>query len=373
MIIKLPQQTYKTYDFRNDRQILNVKRTIFISEIVYSEGNSLVDMQVPPIVDIFYRILSGGSDIESKMSYITVINNSAVKGTIHNRSNSIVRQNTNVYHGVIYDSVDNINAGSIVEFEHYEYSNLVDENCNGTPGDNGICKVFTAGDIYGPYGSYYHQPYIVSGRSVVVPDPSHYDEVDQVKSTDNDEFSYDAIVDDFRNFYTDDVNAPYRTTLGELIDEFTKVYKKKIYYNPRVLSDSESLNVLFGPNPRDYMDEKTILQISCDIQEIMDSNCIHKMTVIFGGDRGFNVTEFKSAYMCDDSVYKLFSINALNSIRCINDSLRGSKYNFNIIVSATDRSSININISSPNVISDERCDIAIPTIDDSYGMLINEY
>ena len=158
MIIKLPQQTYKTYDFRNDRQILNVKRTIFISEIVYSDGNSSVDMQVPPIVDIFYRILSGGSDIESKMSYITVINNSAVKGTIHNRSNSIVRQNTNVYHGVIYDSVDNINAGSIVEFEHYEYSNLVDENCNGTPGDNGICKVFTAGDIYGPYGSYYHQP-----------------------------------------------------------------------------------------------------------------------------------------------------------------------------------------------------------------------
>lgn len=339
------------YDIRQDQQILGRKRIIYLNDVRFVNKR----LRRNPLIDIFFR-LHPTEKYNTNVS-ITVVNLSAVRGSIHTSRHSLIKQNNNVYHGVIYDDIDKINANSLVEFDHFEYSVLVDDDCNGTPGDNKYITVLIPEDTMLSGGL------IVDKRITAVPDPIHYDEIDQVRSTDNTEFSYDQKWDDL---HCGEINSAFTTNLGRLIDDKTVIYKRSI-----TVEDEEKDMIDFDTNGYEFNTNILLLEISTDIQTSMDRNCITSMKAVLMGEKGFNVLECIQLFEIAGHVNRLLAIQFMEDIRQINDSLIGS--GLGLFIYVKDMTSIHIKrFSLNNFNNNDSRDVMRPRIDD-FRLMENEY
>lgn len=312
------------YDFREDNQILNYKRIIYINDVRSDR------LPFNPLEDIFYRLF-GGQDVPTlngEMCEVTVVNLSAVKGSIHSSSGSLIKQNNYIYHGIIREPFEQIGPNSVVEFEHNEYSVLVDEKCTGTPGDNGYCETYTSDDSP-VYGGLY-----VCGRQAIVPDPLHYDEIDQVRDTGDDETSYDMCLDDLRSGSSEQV---FSTTLSNLIDDKTVVYRRTLTVDETDYSGFKSYD-----NRYDGFTMSDVIDVVTDIQMSMDKNCINSIKAVLGGELGFNIGSYTQLFTVSESYRKISLMCMLDQLRAINTTIIGM--GVLLFINVSDATSVNVKI-----------------------------
>lgn len=339
------------YSISDDNQIINHKRTIFLNKVRWETDARQRPMS--PLFDIFIRLLQDTNSLPeiNEVCSVTVINESAVYGSIRTSRHSLIKQNHNVYHGIIREPIDRINGSSIVEFDHFENNSMIDENCLGTPGDNGPCRFYTTLEscIY------------VDGRESIIPDPLHYDEIDQIKGTDNEEYDYGKHIEMFRCGERPDT---FVTTLGSLITPDTTVYKKNIIIqtlNKPYLGEFDG----FAYNTTSsYLED-----LAVDVEMLMERNGLTKISFILSGKDGFNVNKLETNYVQHDSVDKLICLSCVAELEEFNNVY--SDIDHSIIVIANDPTTVNIKLVDKIKCDDNlRQNFMRPMLDDAINQIV---
>ena len=326
----------KNYDIRNDDQFHNYRRIININSI------KTTTMKNNPIYNIFHTLIDVPPTFDTEFTSITVRNQSVVKGSIHTKNGSIIKQNDYVHHGIIYDRIENINADSIVEFSDLNYSVFVDENVITKPGANlKSCELFRSSNM-----NYFNSeltPVKVDGRESIIPDPLHYDEIDQIKGTDV-ELNY---VDTVTDLNVNGIRNTFKTTLGKLIDQNTVVFKKTIFVENLEIFDEEISNHssfvgIFGQT-------SYVTDITAEICDAMERTQFASGTFIFNGEGDtFNVTELTRQFVEDDSQYISNYKSLMEEMSGLNNILPNTT---TIYVTIIDSSSIYVKFRYKNPIA----------------------
>ena len=295
---------FMNYDPMEDEQIKFMKRTIYL--------NSLKSTTLPndPLSYILSSIVSTD---DTDMTSVTVVNSSYVTGSIDSKNSLTDKQNIYVHHGIIHEPIDRIGPNSIVEFVDMNYASFI---------DNSVKKRITTTADYEFYDN-----------NIVLPDPLHYDEIDQVRGTGCEASYFDIMMD--QPMY--DISKSFRTTFNTLIDKNTQVFRRNIYIE-NIKGFVDAIN--------DYVplfDSATFVTgFVCDILVNMDSFGFISADLVFGGSgKGYNVNKLIKSFDGPKDFYNQNASKFIKALASVNDSFPSS-VGFVIYVSVVDPSNTQI-------------------------------
>ena len=349
MIIRLNKnQAYSNYNIYEDEQFHNVARTIYLNSIKTTSLNS------NPLIKIFDVILNGFQSTLNDITEVTVSNKSIVSGTIHTKSDRIIRQNKYTHHGIIRQPIELVGPDSLVEFADVDFVSVIDNNyISGKPGSQGNIDVTTSNRfVLTDY------PNDDSVMPEITPDPMHYDEIDMVKTGYDSNGSYIDSV--FNLHWSDSTVSPFTIPLRALIDKNTKIYKRNINVeNMDILEQS-----LSGTYSRLSHLHSFVTNIVSEIALSMENNCVTSGTFIFGGSEGFNIRNISSTFVVDSNILNAnlacLKMDMENVNCCLPDNIR-------LIVDVKDLSNFTVSFTSKTEESTSS-NILRPEINDVIGI-----
>lgn len=320
MRIQLDSNTrFMNYNPLEDSQMKFMKRTIYLNSIKTNTLNNR------PFEYLFLFLIDSQEDITT----VTVQNMSAVTGTIHTNNDSLLRQNIYFHHGIIRQSIDKIGPNSMVEFLDMNYQSMVTDRAR-TRGLNN--EIFSSYQL-SPYASDIYDM-SVNGHRIVIPDPLHYDEIDQVRGTNSDHNYIDSIQD--MPIYTG--KSSYSIPLSNLIDKNTVILKRNIFIeNIKEFEDKLEYYPSFNTN-------SFVTGLVSDISIALELSGFIAGQFVFGGpDSGFNIVKVFQSFNAEADVYNYKYKQLAESLGFINDGFPTSEFRINVVV--LDSSNIHVSFS----------------------------
>ena len=255
-------------------------RVIVLSEISSST--------IPDIMDLVFNLLPGGSGsfvsgLERKTK-VVVINNSEVYGDFRGTKNTRTR-NAIIHYGFSDVPIDQINMESPITFTNLDYNIICDKpwDAESNPTAFALQEVQVSYDERSTGGLIYRDT--KSYNPILIPDPIHYDEKDQVLLTDNDQDSYydNMKINIMENKFDNPshyLSQLFTCTLGDLYDKHTKIFKLNIKIDR--LTHCQIIDGVddFNDWVQDVVSQGKYILETCGF-----SGC----ELILGGENGFNV------------------------------------------------------------------------------------
>ena len=263
-------------------------RFIVISEITSDT--------IENILDVFYSLLPFSTEYVSPATprcRVMVINNSEVYGSYKGQVDTRTR-NVYIHYGVAECSANQLTHHTPIFFTDVDW-NVISDKPFSTDRRRTILggvrvsydKRLTDGKLYRDESTY---------EEILIPTPEFYDEKDMVLIGDRD-YSYSEELDYKKESLYFDPPVPgfmfdacYMSTLNDLIDDNTKIYKLNIKI------DKIRSNIDFEKD--DFMDDM-IHYVCSQTKYALEQNGFSRGEVIYNGENGYNVTGLKTYLKLD--------------------------------------------------------------------------
>lgn len=287
----------------------NAHRFIILSEI---RSNN-----IPNILDMFFGLFPGGSDFipyGSKYTRVMVINQSEVYGTYYGLKDTRTR-NVFIHYGMAKCSLNEIQGETPLIFTDVDWGIM--EDCpdaimcgkkNGRIYDE-ITEVNVSYETRND-GEVFRKE---SGKQILIPTPQYYEEKDMVLIGNIEDSYYDSVMRSKESLYTITESKfyerLYKTTLNELMDSHTVVYKLNITVDNlsgRIALDDTSFNDL-------------ISDIAANVKYYIEKYGFSSCEVIFAGSKGFNISNIKSYMNMSNMEKRMNFIFLVGDLKSIND------------------------------------------------------
>ena len=262
----------------------SARRFIILSEI---KSNT-----IPNIMDIFFGLFPGGTNFISynePYTRVMVINQSEVYGTYYDLRDARTR-NVFIHYGMAKTNINAIQGDTPIIFTDVDWGII--EDCpdakeigrkNGRKYDQ-FSEVDVSYDSRSE-GEIFRKD---SGKTILIPTPNFYEEKDMVLLGNREESYFDDVIYSKEAVYTmpEDkyINTLYKTTLNELMDSHTVVYKLNITV--------DNLSSRISTNDIEFND--LISDISATVKYYIEKYGFSSCEIIFAGSKGFNVSNLKS-------------------------------------------------------------------------------
>lgn len=284
-------------------------RFIILSEIKSST--------IPNIMDLFFGLFPGGSNFisyDTQYTRVMVINQSEVYGTYYGMRDERTR-NVFIHYGMAKCSINTIQGDTPIIFNDIDWGIMNDcpdakmiGKKNGRKYDE-LTEVDVSYDMKSE-GDVFRRE---SGKRILIPTPNFYEEKDMVLIGNREESYFDDILSSKEAIYTmpEDkyIDKMYKSTLNELIDANTVIYKLNITV------DNLSTRITLG----DSTFNDLISDISATTKFYLEKYGFSSGEFIYGGSKGFNISNLKS-YMNLSKVEKQLNYMFLaNDIKTINE------------------------------------------------------
>ena len=276
---------------------------------------------IPNVLDLFFGLFPGGTEFipyGSKYTRVMVINNSEVYGTYYGLRDTRTR-NVFIHYGMAKCSLNEIQGDTPLIFTDVDWGIM--EDCpdaiecgkkNGRHYDE-LTEVNVSYETKAE-GEVFRKE---CGKQILIPSPQFYEEKDMVLLGNIEDSYYDSVMDCKESVYTMPeqkyYEKLYKTTLNDLIDPRTKVYKLNITV------DNLSSRITLGDNTFNDL----IMDVSANTKYYIEKYGFSSCEIIYAGSKGFNVTNVKS-YMDMSNIEKrmnyMFLVGDLKSIN--EDQLR---------------------------------------------------
>ena len=265
-----------------------LNRFIIISEIS--------SKTIPNILDIFFGLLPGVTEMVegySKKTRVIVINSSEVYGTYYGLRNSRTR-NVYIHHGMADCSANEIQGDTPIFFSDVDWNVIVDKPDEA----RSTTKISSVGEVNLSYDSEVSGDNLfrpnTGSKKIMIPTPLFYDEKDMVIVGNCEEDYMTQILDTKESIWASPENTVkdkmYTTTLNDLIDTNTKIFKLNI--NVENLSS-------FGKNSTTYDHryesfDTFIEELCAQAKFSLEKWGFSSGEIIFSGKNGYNVSNLKS-------------------------------------------------------------------------------
>lgn len=308
--------------------------------------SSVTSNTIPNILDIVFSLSPIGTasyDINTKKTRVLVINTSEVYGCIHGLRDTRNR-NVFIHHGIADCDIDSIDGDTPITFTDIDWNVIVDKPTEviSAPTYKGLSEVQLSYDMTSR--GYEITRESTKNRDILIPLPEYYDEKDMIMLGGIDESYGKQLFDMQEERYDMDtnqyVNALHKSTLNQLMDDHTKVYKLNIQI------DNLSSKMIADPNYNKDLNN-SITELCSELKYSLEHSGYSRAEIILNGKQGYNVTfeklrsyldlspievktnflllcgevdRLNEAYMCDQNDYSLLiTIDHANVRVCIVD------------------------------------------------------
>ena len=308
--------------------------------------SSVTSTTIPNILDMLFNLsLFGTSSFapNTKKTRVLVINTSEVYGSIHGIVDTRNR-NVFIHHGMADCDIEQIDGDTPIIFTDIDWNVIVDkpDEIMSGPSYKGLTTVQLSYDMTS-------RGYEITRESsrdhdILIPSPEYYDEKDMIMLGGIEE-SYGQhlfnLNEDQYDMSTEQyINALHKTTLNQLIDDHTKVFKLNIC----IENLSSKINTDISYNERL---NNTITEICSELKYGLEHSGYSYAEIILSGKQGYNITfeklrsylnlspievrtnfmllcgdvnKVNEAYMCDQDDYSLLiTMDHTNVKVCIVD------------------------------------------------------
>ena len=308
--------------------------------------SSVTSTTIPNILEMLFSLTPFGTSIfapNTKKTRVLVINTSEVYGSIHGLIDTRHR-NVFIHHGMADCDIEQIDGDTPIIFTDIDWNVIVDkpDEIMSGPSYKGLTTVQLSYDITS-------QGYEITresskDRNILIPSPEYYDEKDMIMLGGSEE-SYGQhlfnLNEDQYDMSTEQyINALHKTTLNQLMDDHTKIFKLNIC----IENLSSKINTDISYNERL---NNTITEICSELKYGLEHSGYSYAEIILSGKQGYNITFEKlrsylnlspievrtnfmllcgdvnrvnEAYMCDQDDYSLLiTMDHTNVKVCIVD------------------------------------------------------
>ena len=311
--------------------------------IVLSEISSKT---IPNILDIFFGLLPGVTEMVegySKKTRVIVINSSEVYGTYYGLRNSRTR-NVYIHHGMADCSAREIQGDTPIFFSDVDWNVIVDKPDEARDST----KISSVGEVNLSYDSEVSGDNLFrpnsGSKKIMIPTPLFYDEKDMVMVGNCEEDYMAQILDTKESIWASPENTikdkMYSTTLNELIDANTKIFRLNIN-----LENLSLIGAKFNSNdPRCDGFDTFIEELSAQAKFCLEKWGFSSGEIIFSGKDGYNVTNLKSYMNLSDIEKRMNYMSLCYDLDSLNEeSLYSDDMNISVIMTL-DYSNIHVKI-----------------------------
>lgn len=258
--------------------------------IVLSEISS---DSIPDIIDMIFNILPCGLgsvlNNTTKKTSVTVINTSEVYGDIHGTLNTRTR-NAMIHYGFADTSMDHINGETVITFTDMDWNIIVDKPHDNVPKEAmGLLNEVRVSYDIGSSGGIVQRDNMLSNR-IILPDPLHYDEKDQVLLSGSDENYFDSLSEnseDYKFVNPDNyVKNLFRCQMEDLVDSKTVIAKLNI----KIENLTTTVKSFEEVDEFNQMITEIVAEGKYNLEICGFSGC----ELILGGDRGFTLSKMST-------------------------------------------------------------------------------
>lgn len=308
--------------------------------------SSVTSNTIPNILDLLFNLSPFGTnhfDPSVKKTRVLVINTSEVYGSIHGISDTRNR-NVFVHHGIADCDIDQIDGDTPITFTDIDWNVIVDkpDEIMSGPSYKGLTQVQLSYDVTSR--GYEINRESTKNRNILIPSPEYYDEKDMIMLGGIDESYGEHLFNMMENQYdmntNDYIKALHKSTLNQLMDDHTKVYKLNIQI------ENLSSKITNSTRETEHLNE-VIAEICSQLKYGLEHSGYSNAEIILNGKNGYNVTFEKlrsylklspieirtnfmllcgevdrvnEQYMCDQNYYSLLiNIDHTNVKVCIVD------------------------------------------------------
>lgn len=332
--------------------------------------SSITSDTIPNILDLIFDLLPGGTNfIESsaKKTRVIVINRSEVYGTYKNVNSDSRTRSVFIHHGIADCDINSIQGDTPITFHDVDYNIISDQpdarmrgRRNGSA-YSGLKETEVSYDTMdtGVYrdGTDYQQ--------ILIPSPIYYDEKDMVLIGNQEENYAENVLMSKENKYTMPtdkyLSSLFHSTLNELMDANTKVYKLNIKI--------DNLSSAFRNSGSQESFNEMISEIVAQAKWSLEKAGFCGAEIILDGDRGFNINKLRT-YMNMENNEKAFNYYMLcNNLDEMNnvtyeEVLRNNDIS---IIMTLSYSNVNVSIIDKNMLIN-RDNIITKTDSDVHGL-----
>lgn len=307
--------------------------------------SSVSSNTIPNILDLLFNLSPFGTnhfDASVKKTRVLVINTSEVYGSIHG-INDTRNRSVYIHHGIADCDIDQIDGDTPITFTDIDWNVIVDkpDEIISGPSYKGLTDVQLSYDMTSR--GYEITRETSRNSNILIPSPEYYDEKDMVLLGGIDESYGEHLFDMMESQYdmntNDYINALHKSTLNQLMDDHTKVYKLNIQI------ENLSSKISSG-NENDNLNEM-ITEICSELKYGLERSGYSNAEIILNGKQGYNITfeklrsylklspieirtnfmllcgevdRINEQYMCDQNYYSLLiHIDHTNVKVCIVD------------------------------------------------------
>jgi hypothetical protein len=308
--------------------------------------SSVTSNTIPNILDLLFNLSPFGTnhfDPSVKKTRVLVINTSEVYGSIHGIRDTRNR-NVFVHHGIADCDIDQIDGDTPITFTDIDWNVIVDkpDEIMSGPSYKGLTQVQLSYDVTSR--GYEINRESTKNRNILIPSPEYYDEKDMIMLGGIDESYGEDLFNMMENQYdmntNDYIKALHKSTLNQLMDDHTKVYKLNIQI------ENLSSKITNSSRETEHLNE-VIAEICSQLKYGLEHSGYSNAEIILNGKNGYNVTFEKlrsylklspieirtnfmllcgevdrvnEQYMCDQDYYSLLiNIDHTNVKVCIVD------------------------------------------------------
>lgn len=317
--------------------------------IILSEISSKT---IPNILDVFFGLLPGVTEMVegcSKKTRVMVINSSEVYGTYYGLRNSRTR-NVYIHHGMADCAANEIQGDTPIFFSDVDWNVIVDKPDEAASST----KISSVGEVNLSYDSEVSGDNLFrpnsGSKKIMIPTPLFYDEKDMVMVGNCEEDYMSQILDAKESIWASPENTikekMYTTTLNELIDANTKIFKLNIS-----VENLSSFGENYITRVNRFDDFNTFVEEMCAQAKF----CLEKWgfssgELIFSGKNGYNVTNLKSYMNLSDIEKRMNYMSLCYELDRLNEeSLYTDKIDISVIMT--------LNYSNVHVKIIDRCEM----------------
>ena len=251
--------------------------------------SSVTSTTIPNILDMLFSLTLFGTNLLSsntKKTRVLVINTSEVYGSVHGIVDTRNR-NVFIHHGMADCDIEQIDGDTPIIFTDIDWNVIVDkpDEIMSGPSYKGLTEVQLSYDMTSR--GYEITRESSRDRDILIPLPEYYDEKDMIMLGGIDE-SYGQhlfnLNEDQYDMSTEQyINALHKTTLNQLIDDHTKIYKLNIRIenlSSKIITDidyNERLNNM-------------ITEICSELKYSLEHSGYSYAEIILSGKQGYNIT-----------------------------------------------------------------------------------
>jgi hypothetical protein len=288
-------------------------RFIILSEITSNT--------IPNIIDIFFGLGVGGTNFvnnDEPYTRVMVVNQSEVYGTYYDLRDARTR-NVFIHYGMAKTNINRMQGDTPIIFTDVDWGIIEDCPEAKEIGKKNGRKYDDFSEVDVSYDSNEEKEVFRkdSGKTILIPSPLYYDEKDMVLLGNIEESYYDNVMYSKEALYTMPeekyLGSLFKTTLNELMDNHTVVYKLNITVD----------NLSSRVTTSDHEFSDLIQDVSANVKYHLEKYGFSSCEVIFAGSKGFNLSNLKS-YMNLSNVEKQMNYMCLiQELQMINeDQLR---------------------------------------------------